>query len=153
LTQTVLLQEQALKQADQRLHELETLLQERDPPQDQPDKLSGWTWRTIFIGTQNGERRAVRCARSTAPQDMRAPLWSRGTQPPYPAGNSFLSSALSTAAGVAGGALLFQGISSLFQNGPAVDDVAAAARNRIARVRVVAPPAFDSYDNVIREAD
>src|SRR5262249_49107055 len=41
-----------------------------------------------------------------------------GAQPQARAGGGFLRSALATAAGVAGGALLFQGISSLFAHNP-----------------------------------
>lgn len=149
LTQTVLLQEQALKQADQRLHELETRLQELEKPQAQPTSFLGGLGAPFLSGrrTASGVPSVSR-----VPQAEPAPsMWNRGGYAPS-SGNSFLGSALSTAAGVAGGALLFHGISSLFQGGTAVEDVAAAAASELPAADI-APAAFDSYDNVIREAD
>lgn len=158
LTQTVLLQEQALKQADQRLHELEMELEELEKPQSRP---------TSFLGGLGAPFLSGRKTASGVPSVARAPepppsYWNRGGYAPQPAGNSFLSSALSTAAGVAGGALLFQGISSLFQGGHAYGGLGGFAGQPINETINIfengAPvpehqPAFDGRDNVIREAD
>lgn len=149
LAQTVLLQDQALRQADQRLHELEMRLQELEQPKEQPTSFLGGLGAPFLSGrrTASGVPSVSR-----APQaDLAPSMWNRGGYAPS-SGNSFLGSALSTAAGVAGGALLFHGISSLFQGGPAVEDVVSAAAGELPAADI-APAAFDSYDNVIREAD
>lgn len=152
LAQTVLLQNQALEQADQRLHELETRLVEFEKAKEQPTRFLGGLGAPFLSGrrTASGVPSVSRVPHPQA--ETRQSPWTRGPQPPYPAGNSFLGSALSTAAGVAGGVFLFQGISSLFQGGPPVDDVAASAASELPAADV-APSAFDSHDNVIREAD
>ena len=152
LAQTVLLQDQALRQADQRLHELETRLQELERTQEQPKSFLGGLGAPFLSGRRTASG-VPSVARTPHPQaDMRQSPWARGPQSPYPTGNSFLGNAMSTAAGVAGGVLLFQGLSSLFQGGPAVDDVASAAASELPAADG-APSGFDGHDNVIREAD
>ena len=163
LTQTVLLQEEALKQADQRLHELETRLQELEQPKEQSTSFLGGLGAPFLSGRRTASG-VPSVSRAPQPQPEPPPsFWNRGGYAPQPQGSSFLSSALSTAAGVAGGALLFQGISSLFQGGHAyggLDGLASQPINETiniyengAPVPDTAPPAFDSSDNVIREAD
>jgi len=163
LTQTVLLQEQALKQADQRLHELETQVQDLQQAQEQPKSFLGGLGAPFLSGRRTASG-VPSVSRAPQPQPEPPPsFWNRGSYAPQPSGGSFLSSALSTAAGVAGGALLFQGISSLFQGGHAYGGLGGLASQPInetinifengAQTPDVAPPAFDGRDNVIREAD
>ena len=123
LVQTVLIQDMALHHAQDRMAELERQLAAQKPePAQQPQS---------FLG--NAGRGSVPSAGSwSAPQaaPADAPVWtqSRGAAPmpapaPAPAygpqllsasGSGFLRQAAATAAGIAGGALLFQGIESLF---------------------------------------
>jgi hypothetical protein len=132
LVQTVLIQEMALAQAQQRLQDLERQLsavQAAQPPQQQP---------TSFLG------RALRGSAPasgpwgpapSAPQTPPGGVWSQSSGaapaggPPTAAaapgyatpwgggGGGFLRQAAMTAAGVAGGALLFEGIQSMFGHG------------------------------------
>jgi hypothetical protein len=101
LTQTVLVQEHALKAAQQRIAELEA-------------KVSAAADRPGFLenAPRIGPWGAAPAAAPTAPGvPARSPLQTAVAQP---AGGGFLRSALATAAGVAGGALLFDGIRNLF---------------------------------------
>jgi hypothetical protein len=110
LAQTVLVQDEALRAAAARIQELE---QGSAPRQDQSSFLPG----------RGGS--VPRTGPAMAPQAPEPGPWGRGAPPPAGpwgagAGNApgggggFLRNAMTTAAGVAGGALLFQGISSLF---------------------------------------
>ncbi len=110
LTQTVLIQEIALNQANARLHELEQ--QHAPPPQP-----------TSFLGKLFGAGAAPR-PQAPPPQNY-APPYAPQYTPQYDApppqyqagpfqGSSFLRSAASTATGVAAGALAFEGIEALF---------------------------------------
>ncbi|MGF6232195.1 hypothetical protein QFZ27_006150 [Inquilinus ginsengisoli] len=119
LAQTVLIQDFALHQAQSRIAELER--------QAQPQRASGGG---SFLGAIFGSAAPSRPQPAPQPQ---APAYTQAptsyTQPqPGPwggsggpfaqsSGPSFLRSAAATAAGVAGGALLFQGIESLFGMG------------------------------------
>jgi hypothetical protein len=139
LVQTVLIQDLSLHQAQQRIADLETQLADaqqaakptvgsflgglfgnRPPaPASAPAQAGPWT-----------RSPQVAAAPSAQPygQAGYAPQPGYGQQPPGGgmgglmgggmggAGGGFLRSAAATAAGVAGGALLFQGISSLFGN-------------------------------------
>jgi uncharacterized protein len=107
LTQTVLVQEEALKQAKARIAELESKASETSFLGSAP-KIGPWG--SAPSAAQAPAGRAPWQAAAPAPQQMQAPAAA-------PAGGSFLRSALTTAAGVAGGALLFQGISSMFGHG------------------------------------
>lgn len=189
LTQTILLQEQALKQADQRLHELETRLHELEQPKDEPTSFLGGLGAPFLSGrkTASGVPSVSRApqpqTQSQQPQPQQAQpqyepqpsIWNRGGYAPQASGNGFLGSALSTAAGVAGGALLFEGISSLFRGGHAYgfggiggmpmqetvyENVNIYENGGPAQANfpndVPLPPdhqAFDGSDNVIRDAD
>jgi hypothetical protein len=96
LVQTVLVQEEALKQAKARVAELE-------------GKASG---QGSFLG--NAPRPGPwGAAPAAAPVPAPAAPWGAAPQAPA-AGGGFLRSALTTAAGVAGGALLFEGIRNMF---------------------------------------
>lgn len=110
LTQTAIVQEEALKQAKARIAELESKASETSflgsapkigpwgsapgTPQQAPAPRSPW--------------QAAPAAQQAAPSAQQAPMGAPA------GGGSFLRTALTTAAGVAGGALLFQGISSMF---------------------------------------
>lgn len=138
LTQAVLVQDHALKGAQARIADLEHALEQaRTTPATAPASAGG----TSFLGGLLGTGAPAAAAAATGP-------WGRHTStlppqaalPPQPAaapaayyphpasavptsglrGGGFLQSALSTAAGVAGGAMLFQGIEGLlgYHNGP-----------------------------------
>ena len=99
LVQTALVQEEALKQARARIAELESRTQ-----------ASG---QGSFLG--NAPRPAGPWGSApAAPQPAPAPAAPWGAAPQASAGGGFLRSALTTAAGVAGGALLFEGIRNMF---------------------------------------
>jgi uncharacterized protein len=119
LAQTVLIQDFALHQAQSRLAELER--------QAQPQRASGGG---SFLGAIFGSAAPSRpqpAPQPQAPAYTQAPPayaqaqpgpWGGGGGPfAQSSGPSFLRNAAATAAGVAGGALLFQGIESLFGMG------------------------------------
>ncbi|MCX7899691.1 MAG: DUF2076 domain-containing protein, partial [Methylocystis sp.] len=117
LAQTVIVQEQALQGANARITELEARVKELESKQG--GFLGG-----LFGGGQRAAAPPPRPLPGAAPQDG---PW--GKQPPAPpqgyvapqAGadsGGFLRGALGTAAGVAGGVLLADGIRSLFMHGP-----------------------------------
>jgi hypothetical protein len=98
LTQSVIVQQQALEQADARVRELE----EAARSQQGSERTSGGS----FLGS----------ARDNQPPPARPGPWGNeppSSQPPRQQGG-FLSSALSTATGVAGGMFLAESIRSLF---------------------------------------
>jgi hypothetical protein len=113
LAQTVLIQDYALHQAQSRVADLEQQLQGQ-PAQPQ----SGGFLSAIF---GSGKPPAPQ----PQPQQYQQPQYQQPSYAPQPSGGpwgqpqtsgqpSFLRSAATTAAGVAGGALLFEGIESLF---------------------------------------
>jgi hypothetical protein len=108
LVQTVLVQEQALKAAQERIAELEA-------------KAGAAPAAPGFLGSapKIGPWGASPAAPAAAPQPIpptRSPL--QAALAPQPAGGGFLRTAMTTAAGVAGGALLFEGIRSLMGSNP-----------------------------------
>jgi hypothetical protein len=118
LVQTVLVQEHALANAQARIAELEKQVQQPAQPSGSGSFLGGAADKLGPWG-----RRADQ-APQPGPAPMPLPMAPQAPQPGYAAyastaamapsaGGGFLRSALTTAAGVAGGALLFQGISSL----------------------------------------
>ncbi|MGC2414630.1 MAG: DUF2076 domain-containing protein [Stellaceae bacterium] len=136
LVQTVLIQDLSLHQAENRIAELEKQL---------TDTQTAVRPTTSFLGGLFGSSQpalpAVGSVPSAgpwvrSPQVAAAPPPQQGYAPPQPGyapaaggmmgggmmggmggGGGFLRSAAATAAGIAGGALLFQGISSLFGHG------------------------------------
>lgn len=116
LAQTVLIQDYALHQAQSRIAELER--------QAQPQRAGGGG---SFLGAIFGSAAPSRPQpQPQAPAYTQAPPayaqaqpgpWGGGGPFAQSSGPSFLRSAAATAAGVAGGALLFQGIESLFGAG------------------------------------
>ena len=111
LTQTILVQEHALTNAQARIQTLEKQLTQAQQQQQQaPASSSGGGFLSGLFG-----------GHSATPPQAPPPMPVQPQAPPYPstvnmapsAGSGFLRGALSTAAGVAGGALLFQGIENL----------------------------------------
>lgn len=107
LTQTVIVQEEALKQAKARIAELESKGAETSFLGSAP-KIGPWG-----SAPAAPQAPALRSPWQAAPQA--APYAQQALQGAAAGGGGgFLRTALTTAAGVAGGALLFQGISSMF---------------------------------------
>ncbi|TAJ91995.1 MAG: DUF2076 domain-containing protein [Reyranella sp.] len=119
LVQTVLVQEQALKAAQDRIAELEAKVAAAAQPE------AGFLASAPKIGPW-GAPRASAPQTSTAPApaasmvpSARSPLQAAVSPQQQPAaGGSFLRTAMMTAAGVAGGALLFEGIRNLMGSNP-----------------------------------
>src|SRR5262249_31685110 len=112
LTQTVLVQEQALKAAQERIAELEA-------------QMGGGQQSPGFLGSARRIGPWGSAPASAAPT-TRSPLQA-AVAPPSLGGGGFLRTALTTAAGVAGGALLFEGIRSMFGHSVEPFGTAAAA--------------------------
>jgi hypothetical protein len=118
LAQTVLIQDFALHQAQDRIADLEQQLQG-----NAPRKKSGGFLSAIFGGGDPPPQRQQQYQQTyqAPPQPTYQPQPAYAPPPsgPWgaPAQPSFLRSAATTAAGIAGGALLFQGIESLFHPG------------------------------------
>ncbi|WP_428660422.1 DUF2076 domain-containing protein [Reyranella sp.] len=110
LTQTVIVQEEAMKQAKARIAELESKASETSFLGSAP-KIGPWgsAPRAPQAPAAPAPWQAAPAAPQAAPSGQQAPMGA-----PAGGGGSFLRTALTTAAGVAGGALLFQGISSMF---------------------------------------
>jgi hypothetical protein len=114
LVQTTLVQDEALKRADARIHELEARL--GDEPAERPTGfLDGM--RDALLGrrepSRGGSVPSVRPA-PAQPQDREAALapaapWRQGPTP----GGSFLGTAAAAATGMIGGSLLLDGIRSM----------------------------------------
>jgi uncharacterized protein len=129
LAQTVLVQQQALENASQRLAELEA---KAAPPQEETSFL-GSIGKTLFGGgasappprpsyapDPNYQRQPAYGAPppqqpSYAPPPPQGGPW--GQQGAAPTGGGFMQSALTTAAGVAGGVVLAHSLGSLFGGG------------------------------------
>ncbi len=116
LVQSVLAQEHALQQADQRISELEGQLADREQSgSTAPNRSAGFgatasvppagpaPWQAVSDAGRETDKGAAQNGRSQA---------QRG-------GGSFMQQAMTTAAGVAGGMLLASGISSLLGSGTA----------------------------------
>jgi hypothetical protein len=110
LTQTVLVQEEALKQTRARIAELESKAKESSSFLGSAPKVSPW-------GSAPSPQQPAPQQQQQVP--VPAQPWGGGPAqaPAGGGGGSFLRTAMVTAAGVAGGALLFQGISSMFGHG------------------------------------
>lgn len=145
MAQAILVQEAALKQLDARNKELEAeLKQAREKAQEAPRSSGGGFLSGLFGGGNSGSRPAPEPQRSVAPPasggGWREPSSQAYTAPPQaqPQGfgaaparggaSSFLGGAMQTAAGVAGGVLLAQGISSLFSHHSQPDEVVEVIR-------------------------
>jgi hypothetical protein len=133
--QTVLVQEQALKAAQERIAELEA--QAGAAP-----AAAGFLGSAPKIGPWGSQ------APAAAPQapvpSTRSPL--QAALAPQPAGGGFLRTAMATAAGVAGGALLFEGIRGLMGSNPGPFGSAAALQQPSPLLPPDSLPATPSQD-------
>lgn len=114
LVQTVLVQEQALKAAQERIAELEAKAGAAQPAP------AGFLGSAPRIGPW-GAAAASEAPRTSVPSTVpstRSPLQAALAPQQQPAGGGFLRTAMATAAGVAGGALLFEGIRGLMGSNP-----------------------------------
>lgn len=117
LVQTVLVQEQALKAAQERIAELEAKAVTAQPA------AAGFLGSAPQIGPWGGAaasaapRTSVPSTQPSTRSPLQAALAPQQQQQP-PAGGGFLRTAMATAAGVAGGALLFEGIRGLMGSNP-----------------------------------
>ncbi|GLK76819.1 hypothetical protein GCM10008171_20730 [Methylopila jiangsuensis] len=137
MTQTLVVQNQALEQAQARIAELERQLerQQAEPARggfgggyEQPG-ASPWGPRASeAMGAPAGGASANRFGVPNTGGYGQQPGAPFGQQAAPSRGGGFLSGALQTAAGVAGGALLFSGISSLFGGGQAEAAASEAAK-------------------------
>ncbi len=107
LVQTVLVQEQALKAAQERIAELEAKA-------GAAPAASGFLGSAPKIGPWGAP--AAPAAPPPSVPSTRSPL--QAAVAPQQGGGGFLRTAMATAAGVAGGALLFEGIRSLMGSNP-----------------------------------
>ena len=109
LVQTVLVQDEALKVANQRITELQNTAAEQ--PQQSGSFLGG-----LFGGRSSG---SVPSVRSAAPAQYAQPYQQPAAQPSSGGGfgGSFLGTAAAAAAGLVGGSLLLSGIRSMFGGG------------------------------------
>lgn len=130
LVQTLLVQEHALNNAQGRIQQLEKQLQDaqKSAPQGAHSEGGVGSFLSGLFGNHGAPSNQPAPARPVQPPPVPQQAQAQGYAPPaagqplpYPttanlppsAGGSFLKSALGTAAGVAGGAALFQGIQSL----------------------------------------
>jgi hypothetical protein len=119
LVQTALVQDEALKRADARIHALEAQ-GGGEPPSQPTGFLDGM--RDALLGRRDTSRGSVPSVRPAPEQPQEqsaanapgAPAWRQGPAPP---GGSFLGTAASAAAGVIGGSLLLGGIRSMMGPG------------------------------------
>ena len=121
LVQTVLVQEQALKAAQERIAELEA----RGGAAPAASGFLGGAPKIGPWGATAGAPAAPAAGRPSVPP-TRSPLQA-AVAPQQGGGGSFLRSAMATAAGVAGGALLFEGIRNLMGSNPGPFGQAASA--------------------------
>lgn len=127
LVQTVLIQDMSLAGAQQRITELERQLAEAKA-------AAGPAASTSFLGAQRASVPSAGPWSAPAQAASPAPVWTQSAAAPTPpmmaqpmmtgpwqtpwgvpgVGSGFLQQAMATAAGVAGGALLFEGLQSMF---------------------------------------
>lgn len=112
LVQTVLVQEQALKAAQERIAELEAKVNAA------PAAPTGFLGSAPKVSPWGSPAAAAQPAARSSVPSTRSPLQAAVAPAAAPAGGSFLRTAMATAAGVAGGALLFEGIRSMMGNNP-----------------------------------
>jgi len=159
LVQTTLVQDEALKRANARIEELQAQLDGADREPQQGGFLD--SMREAVLGRRE-PRGSVPSVRSPATQvSPMAPLpygFEPGyapqmpTGPAFGSGGSFLGTAASTAAGVIGGALLMDGIRSMFGHHSGSSASAQSAFGRLDDNRAPAGSGSASDSNMAREA-
>ncbi len=134
MAQAVIVQEEALKAASGRIEQLEARVRELES-KPAPTGFLGGIGGGLFGAGRTASGVPAVPASSSAPAPSTGSPWNRGgaaqtqqsfqqqpmgmtpqVQPQQAAGSGFLGNALATAAGVAGGALLFHGLQSAFSN-------------------------------------
>ena len=154
LAQTVIVQQHALERAEARMRDLEAAARQ---PQPTATGRGG-----SFLGgssvPQSGSR--YTSAPQQAPDPVAPPAANPSANSPWGSsaqargGGGFLSSALTTAAGVAGGVFLADGIRSLFGGGSAhagADATSAADQKTIDNLQDQAQDARDDADQAQRD--
>ncbi|AIR88257.1 DUF2076 domain-containing protein [Pseudomonas cremoricolorata] len=141
MAQAILVQEAALKRLDEQNKQLQAELQQaKAEPRDSSNAGGGGGFLSSLFGANNRQAAPSAPAQAPARPVTSAPNgggWRDGPQSAAPAAaqaapaaapargaaGSFLGGAMQTAAGVAGGVLLAQGISSLFNHGSQPQEV------------------------------
>lgn len=120
LTQLVLVQEHALNNAQARIAQLEAELAGAKRDEPAAGGQTGFLDRLAESGPWGARESAAAPPAAAQAAGPSAPRATGGSVPvtAAPAGGGFLDQALATAAGVAGGALLLDGIRSLFHHSP-----------------------------------
>ena len=125
LTQTALIQDEALKRANARIEELQAQLDGAAAPDDRRGSFLD-SMRDAVLGPRGGGRGSVPSVRPGTPQAGYGPQEQQPPDyppqmppgyaggPPFGGGGSFLGSAASTAASMVGGALMLNAIRSMF---------------------------------------
>jgi hypothetical protein len=147
LVQSVLVQEHALQQADQRIRELEAKVNELERQAAEAPAQTGGFLGGLFGGGARPAAPAQRATGGSVPSagsrlgagpsgrsgPIGAPTRPLGQQPQgQQAGGGFLQSAMATAAGVAGGMLLANTISSMLGGGSSAQASTASSGNEAA---------------------
>lgn len=163
MTQAILVQEAAIKSLDeqnkqqaQQIQQLQAELQSakaqapaaapasggflssifgggsRDPQPVQSAAPAGGGWREP--GRPSGNSQPPQQNFGAAPQNYGAPQQNYSPQQQAPIGSGFLGGALKTAAGVAGGVMLAQGISSLFHSNQQPQEIVEVIKDEPAQV-------------------
>jgi uncharacterized protein len=117
LVQSVLVQEQALEAANARVEELEARVRELEGAQPQQSGGGSFLGGLFGGGRPEPERRVGSVpaigSRAGSVPSMLPGRPQPGQEPAQPAGGGFMRSAMTTAAGVAGGMLLAEGIRNM----------------------------------------
>lgn len=159
MTQAILVQEAALKSLDeqnkqltQQVQRLQAELQSAKAQSGAPASSGGGGFLSSIFGGGNSRPAPSQSAAPSSSGGWREPAPQQSYQAPAPqqnfatapsnyaqqaasaAGNSFLGGALKTAAGVAGGVMLAQGISSLFHHNQAPEEIVEVIKEEPAQV-------------------
>lgn len=131
ITQTAFVQEAALVQAQNRLQQLEWELENQrrqfEAQAAQAPQQGGGLFGGLFGGGQRAQGR-MPAPMPPPPQPMQPPMGAQAMmQPQGRGGSGFLGTALTTAAGVAGGMVLGNALMGMFNGGGA--EAAGAAQN------------------------
>jgi hypothetical protein len=119
LVQTVLVQDEALKRANERIEELQVQTSAAAEPEQRPASFLDSMREALGGRAPHGSVPSVRTAggdqpQGQQPQPRQMPPSGYPGAPAFGSGGSFLGTAASTAAGVIGGSLLLDGIRSMF---------------------------------------
>jgi hypothetical protein len=135
MAQTIVMQNYALEQAQQRIAELE------EQAAEQPASQGGGMFGGIFGG---GGRTSAPAGRGSVPSSGR-PMGAPGSMPPMPMGQpqqqggGFLAGAAQTAIGVAGGVMLGNALGGMFGGGSTATAAPAAPADAAAQQPAPAP--------------